>query len=274
MIYLGMRAWGTPRRQGWQRRPASLLAAAALLVPLASIPSAKATVSPYFPTRLTHLGNARQVLVVTGDSLSSSYATLRAYQLGNDGIWRLVMSPMSARTGYAGWVWGSQRVQNSGTSPIGTFTLTTAFGLATNPGVHLPYFHAGPGAYMAGDPQDPKTYDVLQTTASNTRTWRVGTATAERVGDYPVQYQYGAVIDYNRPGAQTVTWSVRLREYVTSRPVNTHLGFAIYLHIAGRGATAGCVSIARVQELQVLRWLDPAMRPRIVMAPLSKINSA
>lgn len=236
--------------------------------------SAEATVPTYFPTRLTHVGDARQLLVVTGNSWSSSYATLRTYQRGNDGVWRQAFAPMTARSGYAGWVWGSQRIQNSGTSPIGTYRLTTAFGLATNPGTRIPYLHADQDDYMAGDPRDPATYNVWQTSASSTRTWRTGTATSERVGTYPVQYQYGLIIDYNRPAASTVTWSTAHREYVTSRPTNTHLGYSIYLHINGRGATAGCVSVTQSDELRVLRWLNPAMRPRIVMAPLSQIDAA
>lgn len=246
-----------------------------LLLPLtAAVPAAQATTPSYFPTRLAHVGDARQLIVVTGTSTGSSYASLRAYSLGADGVWRQTMPTMAARTGYSGWVWGSQRVQNSGTTPIGTFGITTAFGLSMNPGTRLPYIHAGQKDYMAGDPRDAQTYNVWQTSASSTRTWRVSPATAERVGDYPVQYQYGAIIDYNRPAASTVSWSSAHAEHVTSRPVNTHLGYSIYLHVSGRGATAGCVSVSQLHQVQLLRWLDPAKHPRIVMAPLSKITSA
>lgn len=236
--------------------------------------SAGATVPSYFPTRLAHVGDARQLLVVTGASTASSYATMRTYQKGSDGLWWQAFAPMRARSGYAGWVWGARRVQNSGTSPIGTYRLTTAFGLASNPGTRLRYLHADQDDYMAGDPRDPRTYNVWQTSASSARTWRTGSATGERVGAYPVQYRYGLIIDYNRPLPSTVTWSGTHREYVTSRPVNTHLGYSIYLHINGRGATAGCVSLAQADQLRVLRWLKPTMQPRIVMAPLSKIGLA
>jgi L,D-peptidoglycan transpeptidase YkuD (ErfK/YbiS/YcfS/YnhG family) len=51
-------------------------------------------------------------------------------------------------------------------------------------------------------------------------------------------------------------------------------GGGIFLHANGTGATAGCVSLARSDLLRVLRWLDPAKAPRIVMAPSAVITRA
>lgn len=261
-IYRGTRQW-----------VAVVVVAAATAVGGLSSP-ARATTAPYFPTRLAHVGNAQQLLVVTGTSTASSYATMRAYQRGSDGVWRLAFAPMAARSGYAGWVAGASRVENSGTTPIGTYGLTTAFGLASNPGTRLRYFHVDQDDYMPGDPRDPRTYNVLQTSASSVRTWRTGTATAERFGTYPVQYRYGVMIDYNRPAASSVTWSGTHREYVTSQPADVRLGYSIYLHINGRGATAGCLSLSQTDEVKVLHWLNPALHPRVVMAPLWAIGRA
>lgn len=256
---------------GWRARVAVVTTA---LAGLAAVPSASATEPAYYPTRLAHVGDAAQLLVVTGNSSISSYATVRAYERGADGVWRLAFSPMAARSGYAGWVNGPARVENSGTSPIGTYGLTTAFGLANNPGVKLQYRHVDQDDYMAGDPRDPRTYNVVQTSASAQRTWRTGSATSERFGSYPVQYRYGVIIDFNRPAASSITWSSAHREFVTSKPVNVKLGYSIYLHINGRGATAGCISLTGADELRVMRWLRPSLRPRIVMAPLSAIARA
>jgi len=239
-----------------------------------AISSAEAAPPPYFPTRLAHVGGAKQLLVVTSGSTSSTYATIRTYQKGSDGVWRQQFAPMNARDGYGGWVWGSQRVQNSGTSPIGTYTLTTGFGLNANPGTHMNYLHADQDDYMAGDPRDPTTYNVLQTSAPAARTWRTDTNDSERIRAYPTQYQYGVVIDFNRPAASTITYSNTHREYVTNRPANTKLGFAIYLHVNGRGSTAGCLSLAQADVVKVMRWLTPTMSPRIVMAPMANIGQA
>jgi L,D-peptidoglycan transpeptidase YkuD (ErfK/YbiS/YcfS/YnhG family) len=231
-----------------------------------------AAVPAYHPTRLAHVGDARQLVVVTGAGKTSSYATLRTYRKNADGTWSAAFPAMAARNGYRGWVPAAQRVQNTGTTPQGTFTITTAFGLKKNPGTKVPYRFADGNDYWVGDQQDPKTYNLFQPSASAKRTWRVGQA--ERLAAYPTQYEYAAVIDFNRPGPKTVTWNATYGEYVTSRPVTVRRGSAIFLHINGKGSTAGCVSLSRSHLLSVLKWLDPARKPRIVMAPLAEIGTA
>ncbi|HZI97707.1 MAG TPA: L,D-transpeptidase family protein, partial [Actinomycetales bacterium] len=44
-------------------------------------------------------------------------------------------------------------------------------------------------------------------------------------------------------------------------------GAAIFLHVNGSGATAGCVSIPEADLERVLRWLDPARSPVTVIGP-------
>ena len=231
-----------------------------------------ATVPVYHPTRLAHVGDAQQLVVVTGRSKTSSYATLRTYQKAADGTWTAKFAAMPARNGWNGWVIGTSRVQDTGTSPHGTYRITTAFGLKANPGTKVPYRLADGNDYWVGDQRDPKTYNLVQPYASAKRTWRVGQA--ERLASYPTQYEYAAVIDFNRPAASTVTWNATYSEYVTSRPVNVALGSAIFLHINGAGSTAGCVSVSRTNMITVLKWLNPAKKPRIVMAPESEIGKA
>ncbi len=41
----------------------------------------------------------------------------------------------------------------------------------------------------------------------------------------------------------------------------------IWLHVNGRAATRGCISVSRPQMRVVLRWLDPCKDPVIVMGP-------
>jgi L,D-peptidoglycan transpeptidase YkuD (ErfK/YbiS/YcfS/YnhG family) len=232
---------------------------------------AATTVPAYDPAKLTHLGDARQLIVVAGVSRSSTYATLRTYQLGADGKWVAKFGAMPARNGYAGWAPGGQRVQGSGTTPRGTYPITGAFGLKANPGTKLGYRHADANDYWVGDNRDPKTYNLVQHSASAKRTWRI--SEAERLAAYPVQYEAAAVIGYNEPAASTVTVDTVHDQYVTSRPVNVLRGSAIFLHVNGKGSTAGCVSLSRANLLAVLKWLDPAMKPRIAMAPFADLGS-
>ena len=64
----------------------------------------------------------------------------------------------------------------------------------------------------------------------------------------------------------------RLKNVGDSQQVNVRLGSAIFLHITGAGSTAGCVSLRRADLINVLKWLDPAKAPRIVMAPAADIG--
>ncbi|WP_430790569.1 L,D-transpeptidase family protein [Actinoplanes sp. G11-F43] len=222
------------------------------------------------PDRLTHLGNAKQVIVVSGDSWSSTYATVRAYQKGSDGKWRLKFATMKARIGYGGWKWAADRVQDTGQTPAGTFRITEAFGVRADPGTTLPYRKVDKNDYWVGDNKDAKTYNMFQPSASAKRTWRK--SQAERLAAYPTQYAHAAVIDFNRPAG--VRWDAKRGQYATSTPANTRRGSAIFLHASGKGSTAGCVSVSRANMVRLLKWMKPAKKPRIVMAPSSALDRA
>jgi L,D-peptidoglycan transpeptidase YkuD (ErfK/YbiS/YcfS/YnhG family) len=243
-----------------------------LLTVLASLvigEPAGAAVPAWFPTRLAHVGDAQQLIVVVGTK--GSCATLHAYQREKPG-WREVVPPVAARIGYGGWAWAAHRVQDTGTTPIGTFTLTEAFGLAPDPGAKLPYRRVGADDYWVGDRRDPRTYNLWEPAAVSGRTWRTGQS--ERLSSFPVQYAYAVVIDFNRPAPVTVVWNAAHHEYVTSRPARIGRGSAIFLHVNGRGSTAGCVSVSRASLVGILHWLHPSFRPRIVMAPLAFLARA
>jgi L,D-peptidoglycan transpeptidase YkuD (ErfK/YbiS/YcfS/YnhG family) len=238
-----------------------------------SLSAGAAAVPPHHPTKLKNVAGAKQLIVVTGKSRTSTYATAYTYQLSADGrTWKAKFAAMPARVGYAGWAWAAQRVQDTGTTPIGTFRITTAFGIQPNPGTKVKYTRVDGNDYWVGDNKDAKTYNLFQPSASAKRTWRKGEA--ERLASYPTQYAYSAVIDFNRPAASTVTWNSAKGQYVTSKPANTKRGSAIFLHVNGSGSTAGCVSLRRADMVAVLKWLDPALAPRIVMAPAADIGKA
>jgi L,D-peptidoglycan transpeptidase YkuD (ErfK/YbiS/YcfS/YnhG family) len=163
-------------------------------------------------------------------------------------------------------------VQDTGTTPIGTFRITQAFGVRADPGTELRYRRVDGNDYWGGDKRDPRTYNLFEPAAPAGRTWRK--SQAERLAAYPTQYAYAAVIDFNRPAASSVTWSAQHGEYVTSKPSRVGRGSAVFLHVNGKGSTGGCVSVSRADMIRILRWLDPAAKPRIAMAPLAQIGSA
>jgi L,D-peptidoglycan transpeptidase YkuD (ErfK/YbiS/YcfS/YnhG family) len=242
-----------------------------LLLPLLAVApvSAQAGVPPYHPSRLGHVGDSRQVVVVTSSRWRSSYAELRAYRKDADGRWHLRFGPWSARLGWNGTVPAAQRRQDSGTTPAGTFRLLYGFGSAADPGSGLDYRRSDKNDWWVYDPKDPRTYNVWQEFRSGRAQWRRGWA--EHLADWAGrQYRYGVVLSYNLPAG--VHWSPTVRQRVADDPADTRRGGGIFLHVKGSGATAGCVAIGRDRMRTLLRWLSSDATPRIVVGPTSAID--
>jgi L,D-peptidoglycan transpeptidase YkuD (ErfK/YbiS/YcfS/YnhG family) len=240
-----------------------------LLGPLLATPPARAAVPPYHPSRLSHLGDSRQVVVVTSQGWGSSYATLRAYRRDAAGEWQLRYGPWSARVGWKGMARAAERRQDSGTTPAGTFGLSYGFGSAPDPGTRLDYRRFDKSDWWVYDPRDPRTYNVWEPFRSGRATWRRGWA--EHLWDWAGrQYSYGVALSYNLPSG--VHWSPQLRQRVASDPADTRRGGGIFLHVKGSGATAGCVAVGRERMRTLLRWLDRAKEPRVVIGPTSAID--
>lgn len=221
---------------------------------------------PSLPERLTHLGDARQVIVVTSETWNTSYARLQVWQQTSSGDWQRKLGPVRARIGWSGFRREANRLQNTGRTPAGTFGLIRGFGLAEPNGVSLPYRKVDPNDWWPYDPTDPKTYNVQQFHRSKHSKWRRDWA--ENLHSYRTQYRYAVVLDYNLPSGIVV----RNGERVATQPANTAKGGGIFLHVNGSGATAGCVSVSRDRMRRILRWLNPADNPVIVMGPRNAIT--
>jgi L,D-peptidoglycan transpeptidase YkuD (ErfK/YbiS/YcfS/YnhG family) len=257
-----------------RRKPAGvvagvLVAVAALVGALLGVPGAGAATPGYYPPNLTHLGAARQAIVVTSTSWSTSYATLRTYDKGADGIWRAKWGPLPARIGTRGFSPAAQRLQNTYTTPAGTFTLTHAFGAYSDPGTAMPYRKSDSNDWWPYDPRDPRTYNVEQFHGRSAATqWRK--SWAEHLWHFRGQYEYAVVLDYNLPSGLYRSGDQRF----ASSTADTGAGGGIFLHVNGPGSTAGCISVSRKAMRKILRWLNPAKHPVIVMAPTKAIGRA
>jgi L,D-peptidoglycan transpeptidase YkuD (ErfK/YbiS/YcfS/YnhG family) len=222
----------------------------------------------YDPSRLTHLGDARQVVVVTASSWTTSYATVRTYTRSSTG-WHAQFAPMSARIGSRGFAHLGKRRQDSGETPAGTYALLRAFGAAPDPGTALPYRQFDRNDWWPYDPRDPRTYNVAQFHGRSTTTqWRP--SWAEHLWHFRDQYAYAVVLDYNLPAGIYRSGSQRF----ATQTANTGAGGGIFLHIRAPRPTSGCVAVGKASMRSIVRWLDPAQHPVIVMAPMSAIGRA
>ena len=156
-----------------------------------------AAAKPFHPSRLAHIGSARQVVVVTSSSWSTSYATVRTYQKDSSG-WHKQFKNKDARLGTNGFAHFGKRRQDTGKTPAGTYALPRAFGSAADPGTALSYRQFDRNDWWPYDPRDPRTYNVAQYHGRSAATrWRK--SWAEHLWHFHDQYAYSVVIDYNLP---------------------------------------------------------------------------
>jgi L,D-peptidoglycan transpeptidase YkuD (ErfK/YbiS/YcfS/YnhG family) len=243
-----------------------IVAAVQPLVEPAEAGAARPGVSPSsrtLPARIGAPPKVLQMIIVTSPRWSSTTGTLRAWQRPRGGTWSVVHGPLPVALGYAGWVIADQRVQSSGTSPAGRFGLPSAFGLASDPGTALPYRHVDGNDWWPYEPRDPATYNVYQGHRDSHSRWRPDYS--EHLADYPGQYDYVVVVGFNLPSG--VHYSPKRHQWIARHRAHIHRGGGIFLHVHGSGSTAGCIAMDRSDLTWLLRWLDPARHPQLVMGP-------
>jgi L,D-peptidoglycan transpeptidase YkuD (ErfK/YbiS/YcfS/YnhG family) len=195
---------------------------------------------------LRRAGSAGQAIVVTAAGPSDTTAELVAYEQGADG-WRPAFGPWTARIGYNGFAPPGEKREGDGRTPSGTFGFDFMFGIDADPGVHFPYRTiTGTTIVWDDDPASAHYNEWVDTGAQDAGT------DPEPMYKVPA-YDHGVVIAYNTDRAPG-------------------LGSAIFLHVSTGGATAGCVSLPADQLVTVLRWLDPARSPVIVMGTRDEIG--
>ncbi len=188
---------------------------------------------------LGRAGTAGQAIVVTAAASGDTSAEFVAYERSGDG-WRQTFGPWTARIGSNGFAPAGEKREGDGRTPSGAYGFDFMFGVEPDPGVHFSYRPiTGTAIVWDDDPASPRYNQWVDTS--------VGDAGTDPEPMYKVPaYDHGVVIAYNAdrsPG----------------------LGSAIFLHVSTGGATAGCVSLPADELVEVLRWLDPARSPIIVM---------
>ena len=224
------------------------------LLPLATSLIAVAVAATPSPARAEQhdvtLGGVRVALhdhtrqVVTVDHTHGYHARV-GYWVLRRGHWQPVYAVRDGRIGYGGLVAPRKRHQGTGTTPLGTTTLISAFGRhPRGDSWSLPYRRIERGDYWVED-NGSRYYNRYRNKAQGGFRWWLPASnenSSERLRDFPVQYEYSIVTGYNH-------------EQVRNR------GAGIFLHVNGDGATAGCVSAPRPFLRQLMRRLDPARVP-------------
>ncbi|MFR9797870.1 L,D-transpeptidase family protein [Streptomyces sp. MS06] len=205
--------------------------AAAASGPPATSPSADAADPTHVPgvgdrLRKRIPDDSGQVVAVYGDGRDSANATLVLYtRSASGGAWKRARS-WPAHNGTKGWT--PDHHEGDKRTPVGVYTLTDAGGVLKDPGSKLPYTRSA--AFAAP------------------RSW--GRA-------YWHDFDYVIAIDYNRvkhtpPNDPT-------------RPQGRSKGGSIWIHMDHGRGTSACVSVSKSAMEYLLRTLDPARHPVVVM---------
>ena len=228
--------------------PILLGLAAALLVPAPAQAQAQARAGHVRLDGVEVRLHPATTQVVTARHTGGYHARI-TFWAERDGRWQPVMRATDARTGYGGLVPGRLRHQGTGTTPLGTYDLTSSFGThARNPAWDLDYRTIRRGDFWVMD-NASDYYNRYRNQRQGGFRWWLPTSDAngsERLTDYPSQYEWSIVMGFN-------TRQVR------------HRGAGIFLHVNGSGATAGCVSAPRSFLKRLMGSLDPDQRPVIAV---------
>jgi len=229
----------------------ALLACLALL-PAATAtgkPSAAAQCPPTLANQLTDTGSASQLVTVASLRPSSQTGAARVWAKRGE-CWAQVAGPWTAWLGISGI--SERKREGDLKTPSGAFGIQPVmYGLAPNPGVRYRYHRIVCGDWWVEDPRSPYYNRFRHVRCGVKPPFRI---TSEDMSKSPTAYRHLAVIDYN------------------THPIVRGRGSGIFLHVSHGNATLGCIALPLPQLLRVLRWLDPAKSPLIVIGTRSSIR--
>lgn len=182
--------------------------------------------------------NSSQIVTVV--STGGSYGELVVWEKDRLGNW-IEVDRVAARLGQNGLKSASEVYEMDKCTPTGIYTLTEAFGINSNPGSGVTYRQLDGTEYWVDD-ENSQYYNTMQFGDPNGR-W----SSAEKLTDYPGYYNYSLVIDYNR-------W-----------PVIPGKSSAIFIHCDMGIYTYGCVAIPQQNLVNLLKRLDPAKNPVVIL---------
>ncbi|MER5641389.1 L,D-transpeptidase family protein [Kitasatospora sp. NPDC002227] len=173
-----------------------------------------------------------QVLLASGNGKDSSDSTVTLWTRTGTG-WSAGAS-WPAHNAYKGWT--DDHTSGDLRSPIGVFALTDAGGRSADPGSKLPY--------------DRNDDFVMGGTGFN----------GEPLAG---SFDYVVAINYNRVAGTS--------PLDTRQPEGAAKGGGIWLHVDHGGPTHGCVSLTEDHMAELIRTLDPAAHPVIVMGDATSL---
>ena len=184
---------------------------------------------------------ATQVITVVASSTTAATAALQPWQRRGNG-WVRMGPEVTAHVAEDGLTAAPHEFEPA--TPLGSYSLTQAFGKLADPGTKLPYFQATSADWWISQPGPLyNTHQFCTVGCAFTQADPNARLTAQIRA-----YNYAVVIDYNR------------------FPVVQDAGSAYFLHVTTAGKpTKGCISMPQPALISILQWLDPKDHPRILI---------
>jgi L,D-peptidoglycan transpeptidase YkuD (ErfK/YbiS/YcfS/YnhG family) len=221
--------------------PHHALAAAAPDSAFAAEESSATTPVP-LPLQMADVADAQQLLVATAPHLGDTTGTLQVFDLV-DGVWVTKLT-VSARFGTHGLMDGTLRVAGNRTTPTGIWRMP-AFVFGT-------HARAPKGTLMHYRRLTRNTWWSSRRGATYNTWVKARRWTGEHIGTSPTAYEFAISVGYNALPNTSVYGR----------------GTGIFLHVRGRGLTAGCVAVSRSNMIRICRLLDRSKHPHFAVGTL------
>ena len=185
-----------------------------------------------------------QLIIVTADGYDRNAGRTHLYSKDQNGVWQNIKN-FNCFIGEAGFS-DDKLLEGRSNTPVGLFTIGTAFGAGDNPGTNMPYRQIQPDDVWVDDPQS-ELYNTWQKRGGNNGQW--GSAENMNISAYRI----GFVINYN------------------TEEMVPYAGSAFFFHVYNM-PTQGCVGASRVNVTDTVKWLNPEYNPLILMCPIEKLK--
>ncbi len=200
--------------------------------------------SPKWVTDLEATKDAEQLIVVAGVDKTTAYVTM--HEKDGDGKWQQII----ATPGFIGKDGLGNANINDTYTPVGTFTIDKAFGLADDPGCQMAYTKVDENYYWSGDARKGKHFNELVNIKDVPD---LDTENSEHIADYDAAYQYVLNMGYNAECEE-------------------EKGFAFFLHCfrINRTYTGGCVGVPE----NIMKFIIQHVKPgcKITIDSLEKMK--
>lgn len=190
--------------------------------------------SPEWVTKLDAAKDAEQLIVVAGVDKTTAYVTM--HEKDAEGTWKQLI----ATPGFIGLDGLGDANINDCYTPVGTFTIDKAFGIADDPGCQMEYTKVDDTYYWSGDPREGMHFNEL---VSIKDVPDLDTENSEHITDFDYAYQYVLNMGYNSEC-----------EY--------EKGFAFFLHCfrMNRTYTGGCVGVPENIMKYIMQHVKPGCK--------------